>query len=383
MDDELRALQDVWERFGRLDPMLAVLTDPARAADGWSEEEFFATGRTEVEATLEWIATLGVKPVGGPVLDFGCGIGRITRALAAQVGECTGVDIAPAMIERAQRGDGGGPGCRYVLNERDDLALFGDGTFAMVYSRLVLQHVPPGPQRRYLAELLRVLAPGGIAVLQLIVGRAQLSAEERLPDGAHTAAIALTAPLPTFVRGEAVPLAVTVTNRSPVLWPVLGPAPLRLGNHWEAAPGGAVLAYDDGRTNLPADLPPGATAELELVVTPPATSGRRADLVLDIVEEGVCWFAERGSNATRIPVTVSGRRWFRNRPAPPRPQEPANDGGRGRLDELPAAGMHPFPAEEFRAAVESAGVVIAGEIDDRSAPGFVSRVFCLTRPASG
>ena len=46
---------------------------------------------------------------------------------------------------------------------------FASSGFDLVYSRLVLQHVPPQLVRRYVPELVRVLHPGGVLVFQLSV----------------------------------------------------------------------------------------------------------------------------------------------------------------------------------------------------------------------
>jgi SAM-dependent methyltransferase len=57
--------------------------------------------------------------------------------------------------------------CRFVLNAAPDLRLFEDARFDFVYSRIVLQHIPPALVRGYLPEMLRVLAPGGVLLFQL------------------------------------------------------------------------------------------------------------------------------------------------------------------------------------------------------------------------
>src|SRR5262245_36171888 len=37
------------------------------------------------------------------VLEIGCGIGRITKAIAARAGSVVGLDVSPEMVARAQR----------------------------------------------------------------------------------------------------------------------------------------------------------------------------------------------------------------------------------------------------------------------------------------
>jgi ubiquinone/menaquinone biosynthesis C-methylase UbiE len=163
----LAGLQRNWDLLGRADPLWAILFDPAKRGNRWRPEEFFATGRQEVARLLADLERLGVRVRGGRALDFGCGAGRLTQALAEQFEQVDGVDIAPSMLALAERSNRHGRRCRYHLNASEDLALFGDATFDLACSLLVLQHVEPRYARGYLAELLRVLRPGGVLVVGL------------------------------------------------------------------------------------------------------------------------------------------------------------------------------------------------------------------------
>jgi SAM-dependent methyltransferase len=163
----LAGLQRNWDLLGRADPLWAIMFDPAKRGNRWRPEEFFATGRQEVARLLADLERTGVRVHGGRALDFGCGAGRLTQALAEHFDQVDGVDIAPSMLALAERSNRHGPRCRYHLNAREDLALFGDATFDLACSLLVLQHLEPRYARGYLAELLRVLRPGGVLVVGL------------------------------------------------------------------------------------------------------------------------------------------------------------------------------------------------------------------------
>ena len=160
-----------WTRLGAADPLWAVYVAPGTRGGRWDVEEFFATGRREVDAALAQAAELGLRPPSGRALDFGCGVGRLSAALARHAEEVIGVDIAPSMLAEARRLDRSGGRCRFVLNTGPDLAFLPDRSVGLVYSSLVLQHLPPGYARRYLAEFARVLAPGGAAIFQVVTGR--------------------------------------------------------------------------------------------------------------------------------------------------------------------------------------------------------------------
>lgn len=163
---ELGPVRNAFERFGRRDPMYAALTRAGREDRGWDPEEFFAVGRQEIATVLEYVESLGLRPGWGRALDFGCAIGRLTQALADHFDRAVGVDIAQAMVDAARAHNRLGERVRYVVNTRPDLRVFDDGSFDFVYSNKVLQHIPPRAQLAYIAEFMRVLRPGGVAVFQ-------------------------------------------------------------------------------------------------------------------------------------------------------------------------------------------------------------------------
>jgi len=164
----LQELQRTWEGLAQTDPLWAICTDPAKQNKQWSREEFFATGKNEVGVVLQCVAGQGVSTDGkSPALDFGCGVGRLTRALAEHFAECWGVDISPTMITLAKEFNRDLPQCRFLLNDQDTLEGLQDNYFGFIYSSIVLQHMAERYIRKYLAELVRVLRPGGLLVFQL------------------------------------------------------------------------------------------------------------------------------------------------------------------------------------------------------------------------
>jgi len=92
-------------------------------------------------------------------LDFGCGAGRLTQALARHVERVTGVDISERMVALARQHCSDERVC-FVQNVRPDLKVFACRSFDLVYSRITLQHIAPRYTRRYLREFIRVLGAG-------------------------------------------------------------------------------------------------------------------------------------------------------------------------------------------------------------------------------
>jgi ubiquinone/menaquinone biosynthesis C-methylase UbiE len=157
-----------WNELAELDPYWAILTSPGTRFGGWDSDAFFATGEAEIDAVMRRAAQLGHPAGHDRALDFGCGLGRLTRPLAGRFRECVGVDISEGMVSQARRLNADVPRATFVVNAADDLRHFDEASFDLVYSVIVLQHVPDrGAIESYIAEFCRVLRPGGLAVFQL------------------------------------------------------------------------------------------------------------------------------------------------------------------------------------------------------------------------
>lgn len=151
-----------------MDALWAILSDPTRRYGRWDIDEFLATGRREIDGLLESGARWGLPEGRHQALDFGCGVGRLTRALAAHFEGTTGVDISEVMVTSARTLHTDVPACSFLVLDATGLAVFPDRSFDCIYSRIVLQHIP---DRRItegnLREFVRLLADGGLLVFQL------------------------------------------------------------------------------------------------------------------------------------------------------------------------------------------------------------------------
>ncbi len=98
-------------------------------------------------------------------------------------------------------------------------------------------------------------------------------------------------------------VAVTLTNTGNQVWSAAGPNPVDLAYHL-LDPAGKTIVWDGARTPLGADVKPGETRALGLTFAAPASSGTYT-LVVDLVREGIGWFADGGSPASRVAVRVT------------------------------------------------------------------------------
>jgi hypothetical protein len=77
-----------WNVFARHRPYYHILSDPSMLdPDPQAQKEFWGSGDRDVQQLM---AFAGLFHVGGLGVDFGCGLGRLTRALipytASQIG---------------------------------------------------------------------------------------------------------------------------------------------------------------------------------------------------------------------------------------------------------------------------------------------------------
>lgn len=156
-------MRSFWNARAREDPYYFVDTrqryrspDPERF---WDAEQL-------VDYVLD---ELGVALVGEErVLEIGCGIGRLTRVLAARAAEVVALDVADGMLDRARELNRHLANVRWVLGDGTTLAPCEDASIDACLSLVVLQHVPdPEITLGYVTDLGRVLRPGGWAALQV------------------------------------------------------------------------------------------------------------------------------------------------------------------------------------------------------------------------
>jgi len=104
---------------------------------------------------LEWLAA---QP-GESILDLGCGDGQLTQRIAASGARITGVDASPEMVAAAR--------ARGVAADqaKAESLPYSDGAFDAVFSNAALHWV--GDQNAMLAEVRRVLKPGGRFVAEM------------------------------------------------------------------------------------------------------------------------------------------------------------------------------------------------------------------------
>ncbi len=383
-------LRTHWNRFGEVDPLWAVLTVPDTKGGKWDADSFFRTGQDDVEKILATVRHIWPNwTPSGEALDFGCGVGRLTRALGPYFERCHGVDIATSMVDAAKRLAGPASNCVFYVNERPDLKLFPAGRFSFINSALVLQHIEPRYTKQYIKEFVRVLAPGGVAVFQLPSGPVASVEGATVPaarlkeyradilkvsiEGVGVVfdrSAGTSAPLLEMHCGETMSLIVRIRNAGSVAWPSGGQDAqkykIHVGNHW-LDHAGKPVRFDDGRASLPRDVAPGEEVDVLLTTHALRSLGDHV-LEIDMVQEHVTWFGRKGSQTVRFPVRLVPVREVQHSVQTAAAAEPVME-------------MHAIPELEVTALLEAAGAEVTYvHRDNLIVPGWCFCTYYVTRP---
>ncbi len=162
-----RRMRKDWDRRAREDALHYVHS----GRRDWDTGEFFATGeqnvREQITPDLDDICR-GRSPSDMRVLEIGCGVGRMTRALAGVFGEVHGVDVSPEMVTRAKRYLANTSNVSVHCNSGTDLEVLGDLEFDFAYSFIVFQHIPSQTViDGYVGEVARRLRPNSLFKVQM------------------------------------------------------------------------------------------------------------------------------------------------------------------------------------------------------------------------
>lgn len=156
----MSTIQAGWNRAASEDAFFNILTLPDKDQGRWGSEEFFAHGQAEIDDAMAWLEDHGIEGR-KRALDFGCGVGRLSQALAHYYKHVDGVDISPEMIRLARKHNRAK--VNYHVNVNPDLTCFPTKSYDLVYTNIVLQHMPQELAEGYIKEFIRLLNSQGAA----------------------------------------------------------------------------------------------------------------------------------------------------------------------------------------------------------------------------
>jgi hypothetical protein len=152
---------------------------------------------------------------------------------------------------------------------------------------------------------------GGSGTGNTASGPAPAKTPGPLPDGGFKAQLTLPNAPAKLRVGQKESIQVRVKNASDVYWYARGGEVnerqdnwfyIAAGNRW-LKPDGSLVTDMDGRYGISKDLKPGEETEIPLLVTAPKEPGEYI-LEVDLVQEQVSWFSDKGSPTARAKVTV-------------------------------------------------------------------------------
>jgi 2-polyprenyl-3-methyl-5-hydroxy-6-metoxy-1,4-benzoquinol methylase len=169
-----------WEEWGRRDAYFGVITNPRFRSSELTEltkQEFFESGRWHVGYVMEIIHKhLQADFAPKRILDFGCGVGRVLLPFAALAHEVVGLDVSPSMLLEARRNCEQHSVTNALLLVSDDSLSSLSGSFDLIHSCIVFQHIPIERGRLIFARLLQRMSPGGIGAIQLTYSKSHFAA---------------------------------------------------------------------------------------------------------------------------------------------------------------------------------------------------------------
>lgn len=162
MDIRAGEVMHDWDIIAARDPFFGVLSaDEYRAAriDAQAIQRFYESGDQDIQRVLEWFdADLGARPTEGTALDIGCGVGRLSHAMARVMPSVVGYDISEVMLRIARDTAPANLTLTHMLPP---------GPFDWINSYIVFQHIPPAEGLELLANCLDRAAPKAFLSVQL------------------------------------------------------------------------------------------------------------------------------------------------------------------------------------------------------------------------
>jgi ubiquinone/menaquinone biosynthesis C-methylase UbiE len=149
---------------------------------------FRSLGGRKHEAFRQHIVELSRLRGDEHLLDAGCGTGLTALRVAAQHPGCAvyGIDISPKMVHVAQRdAERQGLAADFRVGSITHLP-YPDGSFDVVITNIMYHHLDLAEKQQAVAEIARVLKPGGRYVSAEFGPRARNALERRLAKGEYT-----------------------------------------------------------------------------------------------------------------------------------------------------------------------------------------------------
>lgn len=161
-------------------------------------DTFWAYGESDLDLLLSALGE-SIDP-DDDVVEIGCGVGRLTRAISPRSATVRALDVSQRMLDLAQQHNGSLHNVQWLLGEGSNLSGIASESADACISHVVFQHIPdPRITLSYVREMGRVLRRGGWSAFQISndqrvhaprplskrIRESALAAVGRFPGGQH------------------------------------------------------------------------------------------------------------------------------------------------------------------------------------------------------
>jgi len=155
-----KSMASFWDR--RADEDAYFFVDDRQAFGQPDLDRFWRGGEEALDGMLAALE-VRLEPT-DEILEIGCGLGRITRVLAARGASVRALDVSERMLRQARELNPGLENVEWVLGDGCSLAGVESQSVDVCFSHVVFQHIPdPDVTLAYVTDMGRTLRPGGWA----------------------------------------------------------------------------------------------------------------------------------------------------------------------------------------------------------------------------
>jgi ubiquinone/menaquinone biosynthesis C-methylase UbiE len=161
---------NLWEFLGKDDPFWGVLTNPKKKNNLWGKSEFYETGSKDITILLRELRDNNSISYIKNVLDFGCGVGRLTKHISPNFTNIVAIDISKGMLLNATRNNKVLKNTLFIQCSYEGIPFIKKNTIDLIVSIITFQHIHEQIQLEYLKDFSRILNKNGLIYIQLVHG---------------------------------------------------------------------------------------------------------------------------------------------------------------------------------------------------------------------
>ena len=166
MQERFNKLKQVWNHYGKTEPHWSVLTNHKYTPSEINKniKQFYQSGEIDIKYFESILQKHNHTLTDKIILDFGCGVGRLTKACLQYSNEVYGIDISESHLEIAKKN--ASQAKYFSCNSSTKLPQLPNNP-EVIISFMVLQHIPTRLMKQQIISLLNILKSKGVAVLQI------------------------------------------------------------------------------------------------------------------------------------------------------------------------------------------------------------------------